>query len=88
MSVSEVSASLGGRDALRCTHLRQRHPLHDEALLVCAWPGCPEGTRNPVIQVPVSDDFGPLGDVARFERETVPQQGAGARLSFRWRSAQ
>jgi len=88
MSVSEVTASLWGRDASRCTHLRQRHPLHDEALLVCAWPGCPEGTRNPVIQVPVSDDFGPLADVARFERESVPQQGAGARLSFRWRSAQ
>lgn len=86
MSVSEVSASLWGRDSSRCTHLRQRHPLHDEALLVCAWPGCPEGTRNPVIQVPVSNDFGPLADVARFERETVPQQGA--RLSFRWRSAQ
>lgn len=86
MSVSEVSASLWGRDASRCTHLRQRHPLHDEALLVCAWPGCPEGTRNPVIQVPVTDDSGPLADVARFERETVPQQGA--RLSFRWRSAQ
>jgi hypothetical protein len=84
MSVSEVSASLWGRDAVRCSHLRQRHPLHDEALLVCAWPGCPEGTRNGVIQVPVADDFGRSSVLARFERETFPQ---GSRLVFRWKSA-
>jgi hypothetical protein len=85
MAVSEVSASLWGRDASRCNHLRQRHPLHDEALLVCAWPGCPEGTRNGVIQVPVVDDFGRSSVLARFERQTSSQ---GARLAFRWKSAQ
>jgi len=85
MSVSEVSASLWGRDAVRCSHLRQRHPLHDEALLVCAWPGCPEGTRNGVIQVRVADDSGRSSVLARFERETLPQ---GPRLAFRWKSAQ
>jgi hypothetical protein len=84
MSVSEVSASFWGRDAVRCSHLRQRHPLHDEALLVCAWPGCPEGTRNGVIQVRVADDSGRSSVLARFERETLPQ---GPRLAFRWKSA-
>jgi len=85
MSASEVSASLWGRDAVRCSHLRQRHPLHDEALLVCAWPGCPEGTRNGVIQVRVADDSGRSSVLARFERETLPH---GPRLAFRWKSAQ
>jgi hypothetical protein len=84
MSVSEVSASLWARDPMRCHHLRQRHPLHDEALLTCAWPACPEGTRNAVIQVPVEDDFGTAHVLQRFVRETLPQ---GARLSFRWKSA-
>jgi hypothetical protein len=86
MSASEVPASLWQRDVVRCSHVRQRHPLHDEALLVCAWPGCPEGTRNRIIQVPVADDFGREPVLVRFERETLPLQGA--RLSFRWRSAQ
>ena len=86
MSASEVPASLWQRDVARCTHVRQRHPLHHEALLVCAWPGCPEGTRNGIIQVPVEDDFGSAPVLVRFERETLPLQGA--RLSFRWRSAQ
>ena len=85
MSVSEVSASLWGRDALRCNHLRQRHPLHDEAFLVCAWPGCPAGTRNGVIQVSVADDFDRSSVLARFERETLPK---GARPAFRWKRAQ
>ena len=85
MSASEVAASLWQRDVARCSHVRQRHPLHDQALLVCAWPGCPEGTRNRIIQVPVADDFGREPVLVRFERETLPLQGA--RLSFRWRSA-
>ena len=84
MSVSEVSASLWGRDASRCTHLRQRHPLHEEAILMCAWPGCPEGTRNTIIQVAVSDDVGRSPVLARLERESLPQDGS--RLSFRWKS--
>ena len=81
MSVSEAPASLRGRDPARCSHLRQ---LHGEALLVCAWPGCPEGTRNGVIQVSVADDFGSAPVLIRFERQFVPQ---GRRLGFRWRSA-
>jgi hypothetical protein len=85
MSNLEVSASLWARDPLVCHHLRQRHPLHHEALLTCAWPGCPEGTRNAVIQVPVSDDFGAAQVLIRFERETQTQ---GTRLSFCWKSAQ
>ena len=85
MAVSELSASLWGRDVARCNHLRQRHPLHEEALLVCAWPGCPEGTRNGVIQVPMSDDFGHAPVLLRLERESFAQ---GARLAFRWKSAQ
>ena len=84
MSVSEVPVSLWGRDATRCSHLRQRHPLHGEAMLVCAWPGCPEGTRNGVIQVPVADDFASAPVLVRFERQSLPQ---GPRLAFRWRSA-
>lgn len=86
MSVSEVPASFWQRDVARCNHLRQRHPLHHEALLVCAWPGCSEGTRNRIIQVPVADDSGRAPVLVRFERETLPVHGA--RLSFRWRSAQ
>ena len=85
MSVSDVSSSRWGRDATRCNHLRQRHPLHEEAILMCAWPGCPEGTRNAVIQVAVSDDFGGAPVLVRLEREFLPQQGS--RLSFRWKSS-
>ena len=85
MSASEAPAPLWGRDVARCNHLRQRHPLHHEALLICAWPGCPEGTRNGMIQVPVADDFGRAPTLVRFERETLPQQRG--RLSFRWKSA-
>jgi len=81
---SDASASLWRRDGAHCTHLRQRHPLHDEALLICAWPGCPEGTRNGVIQVPVADDFGGEPVLARFKRETLQQ---GPRFSFRWKNA-
>ena len=84
MSASEVSVSLWDRDATRCNHLRQRHPLHDEALLVCAWPECPEGTRTGVIQVPVADDFGSAPVLARFERQAVPK---GPRLAFCWKTA-
>ena len=86
MSAFEGTASLRERDVTSCNHLRQRHPLHHEALLVCAWPGCPEGTRNRVIEVPVADGAGRTPVLGRFERETLPVQGA--RLSFRWRSAQ
>lgn len=85
MSASEAPALLWERDVARCNHLRQRHPLHHEALLICAWPGCPEGTRNGMIQVAVADDFGHAPTLVRFERETLPQQGG--RLSFRWKSA-
>jgi hypothetical protein len=85
MSASEAPALLWERDVVRCNHLRQRHPLHHEALLICAWPGCPEGTRNGMIQVPVADDFGRAPTLVRFERETLPQQGG--RLFFRWKSA-
>jgi hypothetical protein len=85
MFAPEASAPLWERDVVRCNHLRQRHPLHDEALLICAWPGCPEGTRNAMIQVSVADDFGSEPVLVRFERETLPQHGG--RLSFRWKSA-
>lgn len=85
MAVSEVPASLWGRDVARCDHLRQRQPLHAEALLVCAWPGCPEGTRNGVIQVAISDDFGHAPVLIRFERESLAQ---GTRPAYRWKSAQ
>ena len=83
MSVSDVSPSLWRRAVARCTHLRQRHPLHEEAILMCAWPGCPEGTRNAVIQVAVSEDFGRTPVLVRLERESLPQRGS--RLSFRWK---
>jgi hypothetical protein len=85
MFVSDVPASLWGRDVTRCNHLRQRHPLHDEAILMCAWPGCPEGTRNDVLKVAVSDDFGRAPVLVRFERESLPQHDS--RLSFRWKSS-
>ena len=85
MFVSHVPASLWGRDVTRCNHLRQRHPLHEEAILMCAWPGCPEGTRNAAIQVAVSDDFGRSPVLVRLERESLPQDDS--RLSFRWKSS-
>ena len=69
----------------RCNHLRQRHPLHEEAILMCAWPGCPEGTRSAVIQVIVSEDVGSAPVMVLLERESLPQQDA--RLSFRWKSS-
>ena len=52
---------------------------------MCAWPGCPEGTRNAVIQVAISDDPGREPVLVRFERESLQQQNS--RLSFRWKSA-
>jgi hypothetical protein len=85
MSASEAPALLFERDVVRCNHLRQRHPLHQEALLICAWPGCPEGTRNHMIHVAVEEDVGRTPTLARFERETLPQQSG--RLSFRWKNA-
>ncbi len=86
MFASDTLAPLRERDQARCNHLRQRHPLHDEALLVCAWPGCSEGTRNGMIQVRVAGDSVRAPVLVRFERETLPQQRG--RFSFRWRSAQ
>ena len=47
--------------------------------------GCPEGTRNAVIQVAVSDDLGGGPVLVRLERESLPPQGSC--LSFRWRSS-
>ena len=82
---SDVPASLWGRDAARCNHLRQKHPLHQEAILMCAWPGCPEGTRNDVIQVAVSDDFGRSPVLVRLERELLAQDGS--RPGFRWKNS-
>jgi hypothetical protein len=52
---------------------------------MCAWPGCPEGTRNAVIQVAVSDDLGRAPVLVRLERESFSRQGS--RLSFRWRNS-
>jgi len=69
----------------RCNHLRQRHPLHEHAILMCAWPGCSEGTRSAAIQVTVADDLGRAPVLVLLERESLPQQGS--RLSFRWRSS-
>lgn len=75
---SSISAS---RPIARCCHVRQRHPLYSEALLLCAVPGCPEGTAAPHIHVAV--DFGfEVPRVMSFEREQVLQ---GSRLAFRWR---
>ena len=85
MFVSEFPAFLWERDVARCNHLRQRHPLHEEAILMCAWPGCPEGTRNTIIQVAVSDEVGRSPVLARLERESLPQDGS--RLSFRWKGS-
>ena len=68
----------------RCHHLRQRHPLHEEVLLMCAWPGCPEGTRNSAIQVAITHGVGRGRVVVELERESLPQPDS--RLSFRWKS--
>jgi len=71
--------------SVRCGHLRQRNPLRSEALLVCAWPGCPEGTFDVAIQVCVeAASPGRREVLVELERESLPR---GELLAFRWRSA-
>lgn len=52
---------------------------------MCAWPGCPEGTRNAAIQVAVSNEPGGEPVLVRFERESLPRRDS--RLAFRWKSS-
>lgn len=69
----------------RCRHRRQVHPLHAEALLFCAWPGCEEGTARPFIQVAVERDAASSPSrVVQFERQSAfaPE---GER--FHWRAS-
>jgi hypothetical protein len=69
----------------RCAHLRQRNPLRSDALLVCAWPGCPEGTLHCAIQVCVEAASPWRREVlVELERESMPR---GERFTFRWKSA-
>lgn len=67
----------------RCRHPRQVHPLHAGALLLCAWPGCGEGTARTYIQVAV--ERGTMSSrVVRFDREAASGEGVS---SFRWSSS-
>jgi hypothetical protein len=81
MSASEAPALLWERDVVRCNHLRQRHPLHQDLRLA----GLRRGTRNRMNHVPVEEDVGRTPTPVRLERETLPQQSG--RLSFRWKIA-
>ena len=78
MSASEAPAPVWERDVVRCNDLRQRHPLHQKALFICAWP-------NRMIHVPVDEDVGRTPTLVRLERETLPQQSG--RLPLRWKIA-
>jgi hypothetical protein len=66
----------------RCSHARQTHPLHPEALLICAWPDCNEGTARTFINVAVerSPSRSP-SRIVQFDREPA---GDPARPTFRW----
>jgi hypothetical protein len=75
------SSTSSSRSIALCGHVRQRHPLYAEALLLCAVPGCPEGTAAPHINVAVDSGFD-VPRVVSFERERIVQ---GSRLGFRWR---
>ena len=63
-----------------CRHPRQAHPLHVEALLVCAWPECGEGTARTFIQVAIERGI-TSSRVVQFDREPSPGEG---RMGFRW----
>jgi|GEM_PF-375484 len=80
-SLDITGSRLGGP----CRHVRQPHPLHPEALLICAWPDCNEGTARSFIQVAVGNGPSPSpAQIVRFER--VPS-GDPAMPDFRWRSS-
>ncbi len=66
-----------------CRHPRQSHPLHVEALLVCAWPGCGEGTARTFIQVAVERGIA-SSRVVQFDREFASGEGP---KGFRWRAS-
>ena len=72
----------GWREGLRCRHRRQLHPLHADALLVCAWPGCSEGTAQGSIQVRIelrSSSIVPA-KVVQFDRQAAGDGGP----PYRW----
>ena len=74
----------GWRKGLRCGHRRQAHPLHGDALLVCAWPGCSEGTARSSIQVKIAPRSSISCDrVVQFERAAAGDGGP----PYRWREA-
>jgi hypothetical protein len=65
-----------------CRHPQQRHPFYAEAFLLCAWPGCPQGTLRTAIDVTVGASPAVAGTkLAVFQREEQP---AGRRRIFRW----
>ena len=65
-----------------CRHPQQRHPFYAEAFLLCAWPGCPQGTLRTAIDVTVGAWLPASGtELAVFEREEQP--GGRGRI-FRW----
>lgn len=65
-----------------CRHARQNHPLHPEALLICAWPDCNEGTARTFINVAITGGPSPSPSrIVRFDREPA---GDPARPAFRW----
>jgi len=65
-----------------CRHVRQNHPLHREALLLCAWPDCNEGTARTFIHVAIENGPSPSPSrIVRFEREPA---GDPELPAFRW----
>jgi hypothetical protein len=71
----------GWREGVRCGHVRQIHPLHAEAILLCARPGCSEGTARSSIQVRIDlrSSIVPAR-VVQFDREAAGDGGP----PYRW----
>ncbi len=75
----------GSRLGGPCRHVRQPHPLHPEALLICAWPDCNEGTARTFIHVAVVN--GPSPSPARIVRFDRVPTGDPVMPDFRWSSS-
>jgi hypothetical protein len=71
----------GWRNGLRCGHPRQVWPLNAGAFMLCAWPGCSEGTTRHSIRVRIEQrSFIAPARVVQFDREGA---GCGG-PPYRW----
>jgi len=73
----------GQREGSRCGYPRQLHPLHTGTLLLCAWPGCSEGTAQDFIHVTIERrSITASARIVQYDRESA---GDPSGPPYRWR---